>query len=580
MADSRYSKLNAESDSDAVDDPRFAAYATHTDNYNESDLEQSEPYIREIMNAPSEYFLLFFLLMSCGYMLPWTSLGSLITYYKATYSAGFYVKLYCAYYLPGLPIALLQYRYDVYLDSKYGSQNTYLLRGLISFVIMMCILVSLVWIKSKSALIGLFVLLGVCGWLCHGTASMLASMYPPSAIAYLQTGFRCPEIYTIIAVSLLHLGKNATIPNLNIFYVMTSAIVFLGACSWAFVVLDDKSKDYFDIKDNRIYSSDISSENVPLLRDRNGYKNVQNDLIKQKLITMDKNIGGTVKGIIDIDYDISTDVDCSHENGNENENDDISSEIITKINGNSHEKNSDTNEYDNDDINQITKISRINDNINSYANGNSNAINISDRNINTDTDNDNDNLHDGKDGNGNNTGPKVIAIEVYSSSESHTQNNPENKKFIIEKIEKKLPEQKNRFSRFSSYANPIARTRYLLQSVEKAALQLQIHNPNDNYKMNDEILQKMLPLCLALFVVMFCSIFQASFFAYVTSSSGREIEQILYFVRLFADLVGRPLTRLPRPFFLKVFIIPLFVFRFIFPHSILCCSLVSFFSVL
>jgi hypothetical protein len=57
-----------------------------------------------------------FLFISFGYMLPWTSLGSLISYYKNTYSANFYVKLYCAYYLPGLPVALLQHRFDSYLE--------------------------------------------------------------------------------------------------------------------------------------------------------------------------------------------------------------------------------------------------------------------------------------------------------------------------------------------------------------------------------------------------------------------------------------------------------------------------------
>ena len=83
-------------------------------------------------------------------------------------------------------------------------------------------------------------------------------------------------------------------------------------------------------------------------------------------------------------------------------------------------------------------------------------------------------------------------------------------------------------------------------------MQLQL-SPSDLYTMDDALFNKIFPLCLALFVVMWCSIFQASFFAYVTSSSkNREIEQILYFVRLFADLIGRPLTRLPRPSFLKV----------------------------
>lgn len=65
--------------------------------------------------------------------------------------------------------------------------------------------------------------------------------------------------------------------------------------------------------------------------------------------------------------------------------------------------------------------------------------------------------------------------------------------------------------------------------------------------------QRILPLRLALFIIMFFSIFQASFFAYVTSSvKHRDIEQILYFVRLFSDLLGRPLTRVMRFPFLKV----------------------------
>ena len=67
------------------------------------------------------------------------------------------------------------------------------------------------------------------------------------------------------------------------------------------------------------------------------------------------------------------------------------------------------------------------------------------------------------------------------------------------------------------------------------------------------------PLIIALFATMFFSILQASFFAYVTSPvKGRDIEQILYFVRLFSDLLGRPLTRLCRSSYLKV------------RHSILC----------
>mmetsp|Transcript_17593 Transcript_17593/g.55012 ORF Transcript_17593/g.55012 Transcript_17593/m.55012 type:complete len:450 (-) Transcript_17593:1784-3133(-) len=67
----------------------------------------------------------------------------------------------------------------------------------------------------------------------------------------------------------------------------------------------------------------------------------------------------------------------------------------------------------------------------------------------------------------------------------------------------------------------------------------------------EHVAQHIRPCRVALFWTMFGSIFTAAFFAYATSSSGVDIEQVLYFTRLFGDLLGRPFTSLPRPFFLK-----------------------------
>jgi len=58
------------------------------------------------------------LLVACGYMVPFTSIGSLIAYFNYTYGPKFYVKLYCAFYLPGWPISELQRRFDESFDRK------------------------------------------------------------------------------------------------------------------------------------------------------------------------------------------------------------------------------------------------------------------------------------------------------------------------------------------------------------------------------------------------------------------------------------------------------------------------------
>lgn len=322
-----------------------------------------------------------FLLISFGYMLPWTSLGSLISYYKLAYSANFYVKLYCAYYFPGLPVALMQMKYDYYFDLKYGASRMFLWRGLGSFVCMILILISMVWIRNPYLLVFMFVLLGICGWLCHGTASMLASMYPATAITYLQTGFRCPEIYTISAVAVLQLGREATQSHLVIFYILTAVVVSVGMFSWLFVVTSSTSMKYFELKDTRMQSM-ADTEKLPL-------------------------------------------------------------------------------------------------------------IGISQRNnINSST---------------------GCSIVIHPNADA-------------------------------SLYEPQVKPKFWLKAN---------HDVDSMNSMKTKLYNEVLPLCFALIITIWCSIFQASFYAYVDSPKGRDIEQILYFVRLFADLLGRPLARFWRPWYLR-----------------------------
>ena len=67
----------------------------------------------------------------------------------------------------------------------------------------------------------------------------------------------------------------------------------------------------------------------------------------------------------------------------------------------------------------------------------------------------------------------------------------------------------------------------------------------------DHIATLVRPCRVALFYTMFGSIFTAAFFAYANSTRGIDIEQVLYFTRLFGDLLGRPFTSLPRPRWLQ-----------------------------
>lgn len=213
---------------------------------------------------PSQLLQMSFLIISFGYMLPWTSLGSLISYYKYRYSAEFYVKIYCAYYLPGLPVALVLYRFDEYWNSLYGSKVGYKWRGLGCFFVMIAVIVSLSWFDNEFVLIILFTLLGISSWFCHGTATMYAALFPSTAIAYLQIGFRSPEIYVITADHYLDLGKDATTARLNLFYKMTAVLVAISLICWVVHVESPASAQQFAEKDRR-GRGEYDPEKSPLL---------------------------------------------------------------------------------------------------------------------------------------------------------------------------------------------------------------------------------------------------------------------------------------------------------------------------
>ena len=69
--------------------------------------------------------------------------------------------------------------------------------------------------------------------MCHGTASQLAAMFQPSSVAWLQTGFRTPEIYTVVMVAVLGLGGDVSRLTVGIFYYATAMVrsVLCSCCS-------------------------------------------------------------------------------------------------------------------------------------------------------------------------------------------------------------------------------------------------------------------------------------------------------------------------------------------------------------
>ena len=141
---------------------------------------------------------------------------------------------------------------------------------------MIAVLISLTWIESEMILIYMFTLLGISSWLCHGTATMYASLFPATAIAFLQIGFRSPEIFVITADHYLDLGKAATADSLNLFYKLTAFLVFLSLLVWLYTVDSRASVLMFADKDRR-GKTERDPEKNPLLHSNTAGEEVEGD---------------------------------------------------------------------------------------------------------------------------------------------------------------------------------------------------------------------------------------------------------------------------------------------------------------
>ena len=252
------------------------------------------------------------------------------------------------------------------------------------------------------------------------------------AIAYLQTGFRCPEIFTIAAVAILDVGKEATQRHLDEFYISSAVVVLIGLVAWVVAVTSRTSGEYFAAKDERATSAASDTENQPLLQ---------------------PSVAGRSKGGMQV-------LSLNGNHSNENLDFEAGRNLVVNDKGGNNDKTFDSQAPD-----HYVPVSPNHKPLRDLQGQQSPAPKPGD--------------------------PRVTAVTGTVT---------------VGTVVQALPLRPD--SLWALYA--------------------------------------------ALFITIWCSIFMASFFAYVDSSADREIEQILYFVRLFSDLLGRPLTRLPRPFFLEV----------------------------
>lgn len=100
----------------------------------------------------------------------------------------FYVALYAAFYVPGLPLAVFQQLCDQRADARFTTLRAQRFRGVLCFSLMLVSVLWLLWDVLNPACAGACLLLGMASWTMHGSTSQLAQMCGRDAIVAQQAG--------------------------------------------------------------------------------------------------------------------------------------------------------------------------------------------------------------------------------------------------------------------------------------------------------------------------------------------------------------------------------------------------------
>ena len=115
------------------------------------------------------------------------TLSSLV-FYKSTYGAQSYIYINLAVYLPLLPVAIAQARYDQDVDRLVGSANAFLCRGIVGYVLSIGALASIPLSNGGLIFVCLpAVVIGAAGAILQGILYQMASFVSANCAASTQS---------------------------------------------------------------------------------------------------------------------------------------------------------------------------------------------------------------------------------------------------------------------------------------------------------------------------------------------------------------------------------------------------------
>jgi hypothetical protein len=144
------------------------------------------------------------------------------------------VAVYVAYYLPGLPVALAQTRFDQSFDAKFTSSLAFTVRGVVGWTATLLLVAAMRFnLLSQTAMLPLMGCLGLSTWCLHGSASQLAQLLPKGrGVIAQQLGFALPAVLALGAVAAFGITESVSEDSLDCFFGSIVLVALLGFGAW------------------------------------------------------------------------------------------------------------------------------------------------------------------------------------------------------------------------------------------------------------------------------------------------------------------------------------------------------------
>lgn len=175
-----------------------------------------------------------FFLISVTYTIGWTTISSELAYYKGLFGPSILLQLNLAYFLPSIPILVLQTYLDEHFDRRFGPGKATAFR--FSFAIGGILGISLAYPllpEHRAPILACVALLGVASGILFGSSYQLVSRFPTSNTVALTLGYVASGPLVLLLNFVLGIGPHATLWQRTALFAAVTLVVLAGKVCWA-----------------------------------------------------------------------------------------------------------------------------------------------------------------------------------------------------------------------------------------------------------------------------------------------------------------------------------------------------------